>query len=208
MGVKKKYASSVKCLLMSGLMWSVVRTVSCFVPQAYRCSTQRIVGPSTWQRNYYNSQWKKSQRLPGILNSQGQAVDQPEDAGSVNSRASTADLRDDDLKEYRNKNNIQDQVVSFISKQGGIKVGYQLSCVSNYVSKVMSTPTCRHYHLNTIQVSVCTIRNVVNEMMMQHTLTEGNAPFAVLVYVSRAELTQSCCLYVTMQYLLKRLGEP
>ncbi|CAB9524328.1 Hsp33 protein [Seminavis robusta] len=48
---------------------------------------------------------------------------------------------DDPWAEYRNKNNIADQVVSAISKDGGIKV------------------------------TACTIRNMVKYLMIQHTMT-------------------------------------
>jgi molecular chaperone Hsp33 len=47
----------------------------------------------------------------------------------------------DEMSQYYNKNNIRDQVVSAISGDGGIKV------------------------------TVCTIRNLLNDLMMQHTLT-------------------------------------
>jgi len=49
---------------------------------------------------------------------------------------------DDALAEYRNKNNVRDQVFSAISSDGGIKV------------------------------TACTIRNIVNDVMVQHTMTQ------------------------------------
>jgi len=54
----------------------------------------------------------------------------------------TTSQNDNDIwSAYKNKNNIQDQVVSAISREGGIKV------------------------------TACTVRNAVNDLMMQHTMT-------------------------------------
>lgn len=53
-----------------------------------------------------------------------------------------ANHSDDQFAEYRNKNNIRDQVFSAISGDGGIKV------------------------------TVCTIRNIMNDMSLQHSLSE------------------------------------
>lgn len=48
----------------------------------------------------------------------------------------------DDHEQYRNKNNIRDQVFSAMSKDGGIKV------------------------------TACTVRNMVNDMSLQHNLSD------------------------------------
>jgi len=58
------------------------------------------------------------------------------------SSTTAASDENDPLAAYRNRNNIRDQVVSFISKEGGIKV------------------------------TACTIRNSVNDIMMQHSMTD------------------------------------
>ncbi|CAB9518546.1 33 kDa chaperonin [Seminavis robusta] len=87
--------------------------------------------------HYYNSQW--IQRRPSqksiIATRAAEQEEEEEDSGSTTET-------EDPFSEYRNKNNINDQVVSGISGQGGIKV------------------------------TVCTIRNMINDLMIQHTMTE------------------------------------
>jgi hypothetical protein len=68
-----------------------------------------------------------------------QSSSEPNDEAS---KRGTLDSQDGKFAEYRNKNNIRDQVFSAISGDGGIKV------------------------------TVATVRNLINDMMMQHTLTE------------------------------------
>ena len=64
------------------------------------------------------------------------------DASDEPSKSATTASSDDALAEYRNPKNRNDQVFSAISADGGIKV------------------------------TACTVRNLVNDMMIQHSMTE------------------------------------
>jgi molecular chaperone Hsp33 len=61
------------------------------------------------------------------------------------SSSSTSQTSEDRFSQYRNKNNREDQVFSAMSKDGGIKV------------------------------TACTVRNIVNDLMIQHTMTKTPA---------------------------------
>jgi molecular chaperone Hsp33 len=62
--------------------------------------------------------------------------------GEESASSSSSKTQEDPFHMYRNKNNIDDQVFSAMSKDGGIKV------------------------------TACTIRNLVNDLMIQHTMTK------------------------------------
>ena len=64
-----------------------------------------------------------------------------EDSGSSSSAVQEKDKKDDMLAEYRNENNIDDQVFSAMSGDGGVKV------------------------------TACTARNIINDLMIMHTMT-------------------------------------
>lgn len=114
-------------------MLVLLRTVTGFLPQGAVPLRQTISSTRRW---HYNSLWV--QRLGAL-----KAATEEESGGSSSSSSSTASSESEDpWAEYRNRNNINDQVVSAMSKDGGIKV------------------------------TSCTIRNMVNDMMMQHTMTD------------------------------------
>ena len=64
----------------------------------------------------------------------------PEESSSAPSAESTSSTTLPDLEQYQNENNLDDQVFSAMSADGGIKV------------------------------TVATMRNLLNEMMIQHTM--------------------------------------
>jgi len=74
--------------------------------------------------------WKR--RSAGVL----RKCSSSNDSGSIGSETD-----DDKLSEFRNENNIRDQVFSAISANGSIKV------------------------------TACTVRNLVNDLMIMHTMT-------------------------------------
>jgi hypothetical protein len=67
------------------------------------------------------------------------------DESVSSSSSSSTNTEDDPLFQYRNKNNRDDQVFSAMSKDGGIKV------------------------------TACTVRNLLNDLMIQHTMTKTPA---------------------------------
>ena len=67
--------------------------------------------------------------------------DQEESGVSSSSAVQEKDKKDDILAEYRNENNIDDQVFSAMSGDGGVKV------------------------------TACTARNIINDLMIMHTMT-------------------------------------
>jgi hypothetical protein len=130
MRFNKEKSYFVVYLMTAGMIIVLSRTVSSFVPQTNRLSSLRVSSPNARRRSYYNSEWiNRRTRIASIIPTPRHAAEHPEDAGSAVSRASAADQEEDPLAEYRNKNNINDQVVSFISGQGGIKVGKYPSCL-------------------------------------------------------------------------------
>ena len=149
-----------KCIIM--LLLLVARSVTSFLPASTPLSlrtTSTTTAGMIRRRLHYNSLWvqrQQQQRSASRPLQQTEAAESEDD--SSNSRtatgnisntndddddsSSTNDTSNDPWASYRNRNNIRDQVVSAISKQGGIKV------------------------------TACTIRNSVNDIMMQHTMTD------------------------------------
>ena len=71
---------------------------------------------------------------------------------SSSKTTTTASASDDPLQEYRNPKNRNDQVFSAMSADGGIKV------------------------------TACSVRNLVNDMMIQHTMTEAPTEVSCVVF--------------------------
>lgn len=109
-------------------MLLLLRAIKGFVPTLPVQSTTSTVT----RRLHYNSLWIQRRAAPTTTLVKN----------SKDSDASTTQTSDDVWAAYRNENNMNDQVVSAISKEGGIKV------------------------------TSCTIRNMVNDLMIQHTMTE------------------------------------
>jgi hypothetical protein len=117
MHFNKEKSLFVKYLMLAGMMLVLSRTVSSFSPQLSRLSTQK-------RRCYYNSQWTSRQPSSALIIPTLKRAAEPQEEGNPSgSTTSAAGQEEDPLAQYRNKNNVNDQVVSFISKQGGIKVG-------------------------------------------------------------------------------------
>ena len=112
-------------------MLVLLRTASSFLPRT--TLSTRPSGALAF-RLHYNSAWIRQRNGRGALKAA------EEEEGSTNTGTTSSD--DDPWASFRNRNNINDQVVSAISKDGGIKV------------------------------TACTIRNMVNDLMMQHTMTD------------------------------------
>jgi len=99
-----------------------------------RCTTSRLLSSSRGSAAAAPS-FPKTARL----SSSAVAAVSPSSSSSVDSDGD--EDNDDPWAEYRNKNNVRDQVFSSISGDGGIKV------------------------------TACTIRNLVNDAMIQHAMT-------------------------------------
>ncbi|CAB9511174.1 expressed unknown protein [Seminavis robusta] len=84
-------------------MLVLLRAESGFLPFASRPGVRRV---------HYNSLWVPGQHRGAFWKA----------ASEEETSSSTSTDSDDPWAEYRNKNNIEDQVVSAISKDGGIKV--------------------------------------------------------------------------------------
>ena len=115
-------------------MLVLLRTATGFLPTTTTLSSRPAA--LRVRKLHYNSVWVQRRNSKESRRSLKAAADE-ESANSTMASGS-----DDPWASYRNKNNIRDQVVSAISKDGGIKV------------------------------TACTIRNMVNDLMIQHTLTD------------------------------------
>ena len=83
-----------------------------------------------------------SVRLPVLAGQSATKLFSSQGEESASSSSAQAETQDVPLSLYRNKNNREDQVFSAMSKDGGIKV------------------------------TACTVRNLVNDLMIQHTMTK------------------------------------
>lgn len=119
------------------LLLIVARSATSFLPATRSSSTIRAAATGMRQL-HYNSHWVQQRRTLPLQ----QAADSEDESNSSSSSTSTTENSDDPWAAFENKNNIRDQVVSAMSKDGGIKV------------------------------TACTIRNSVNDIMMQHTMTD------------------------------------
>ena len=118
------------------LLLVVARSATSFLPATRSSSTRRAVATGMRQL-HYNSYWLQQRRTLPLQQAAGS-----EGETNNSSSSTTAENSDDLWASFENKNNIRDQVVSAMSKDGGIKV------------------------------TACTIRNSVNDIMMQHTMTD------------------------------------
>jgi molecular chaperone Hsp33 len=119
------------------------------------CSASRQV--SSWRRDFFSLKSSFRRSMPCFVNSKrlslkkwkGNAKVQWMSSAPSDDVGRTVDVTvtesDDSLREYRNKNNIRDQVFSALSGDGGIKV------------------------------TAATARNLMNDLMLQHTMTAVSA---------------------------------
>lgn len=125
----------VKCITMLLLVFA--RSATSFLPSTgIQTSCAKRAVPTGIRRMHYNSYWlKRRKRAP--LHQTPESEDRASESSVTTESSSEGDL----WESFENKNNIRDQVVSAMSRDGGIKV------------------------------TACTIRNSVNDIMMQHTMT-------------------------------------
>lgn len=117
-------------------MLVLLRTATSFLPTPTTLSAR---SSSAYVRKlHYNSLWAR--RRGPLKASEDNDNSSTTETAEANSSESESDI--DPWAKYQNRNNIRDQVVSAISKDGGIKV------------------------------TACTIRNLVNDLMIQHTMTD------------------------------------
>jgi hypothetical protein len=163
-------------------MLLLVRVVTGFQPlsQAIQRPVAKTTTTSlTFKRNvhYYNSLWlNRRHQLPSVNALRAEEDDNQQKASSSSSTTHTDD--DDVWAKFRNPKNRDDQVISAISKQGGIKV------------------------------TACTIRNIVNDIMMQHTMTEvassaiGRTMICALLMSNGIQAEQTVQITLNCKYIM------
>lgn len=112
------------------------------VSSAMLSSATRSIGSRHFVQAAFQSRSSFIRRQGLLPRRGGLAFFSSADSSEETSKGATAAPRDDPLEVYRNPKNRNDQVFSAISADGGIKV------------------------------TACTVRNLVNDMMIQHTMTE------------------------------------
>lgn len=144
------FMTATKSITMMVLLVAA-RSVTSFLPASslQRTSPASAVGVIS-RRFTLNSHWIKQKRAsavrPAAAVADSSSNEEKEDDESSSSSSTATEKSSSDKNNpwaaFENRNNIRDQVVSAISKDGGIKV------------------------------TACTIRNSVNDLMMQHTMTD------------------------------------
>ena len=170
-------------LKTSFAMLLLVRVITGFQPLSQ--AIQKPVAKTTttslpFKRNvhYYNSLWlNRRHQLPSAAALRAEEDDNQQKASS--SSSSTTHTDDGDVwAKFHNPKNRNDQVISAISKQGGIKV------------------------------TACTIRNIVNDMMVQHTMTEvassaiGRTMICALLMSNGMQAEQTVQITLNCKYIM------
>ena len=150
-----------------------LRTATSFLPTSTLPRRASSITASA-RRLHYNSLWVQKRKDGSLL----KATEKEE-----SSVTSSTEQSDDPWESFRNRNNIRDQVVSAISKDGGIKV------------------------------TACTSRNIVNDLMMQHTMTEipiqamGRTLTCALLMANGMQKEQTVQITLNCKFLVCLLGD-